>query len=722
LSKLVIVESPAKARTINRYLGKGYRVCASMGHVRDLPKSKLGVDIEHDFAPTYSVLPGRKKIVGEIRKLAQKADEVFLATDLDREGEAIAWHLAQALRLPRKRTRRVIFNEITRDAIRAAFEEPLEIDESKVNAQQARRILDRLVGYRLSPLLWAKVARGLSAGRVQSVTVKLIVERERQIEAFKPEEYWEIEADLAPEKPRPREPRKFRAKLAKVDGKPALIPNKAEAGKLARGIKAAKLSVVRVESKERVLQPAPPFITSTLQQQASIRLRFRTKRTMMVAQQLYEGIELGEQGSAGLITYMRTDSARIAGQAIGQCRDYISGAFSDKYLPEKPRQYRSGRGAQGAHEAVRPTDVTQTPEKVRPFLSRDQFRLYELIWKRFVACQMVPGRMAVTDVDIKAGRATFSVQGRHLAFDGHLRVMGFDKKTEVRLPTLAEGDRVKLLKLEPSQHFTKPPPRYTEASLVKALEKLGIGRPSTYAPIISTIQLRKYVELEKRQFRATDLGKIVTDQLVEHFSDIMDVQFTSQMEERLDDVEEAKTDWRKALREFYVPFAKDLKSAEKNMKRPEPEKTEFKCEKCDKPMLKRWSPRGPFLGCSGYPECRFTQPLDAEGKPAPRPEPEATDEKCEKCSAPMVIRTGRHGRFLACSAYPKCKNTQGLGGEMPPVPEGMETCENCGKAMAVRRGRRGLFLGCSGYPACRNTKPLPKDASSPGKTPAEEPA
>ena len=733
MSKLVIVESPAKAKTINRYLGTGYKVRASMGHVRDLPKSEMGVDIEKDFAPTYQVLKAHQKLITQLRKLARSSEEVFLATDLDREGEAIAWHLAEALRLPKKKTRRVVFNEITKNAIRKAFEQPGDIDENKVNAQQARRILDRIVGYRLSPLLWTKLRRGLSAGRVQSVTVRLIVEREREIEAFKIEEYWEIEAELSPAKLEPGAPRKFRAKLAKLDGQDPKIPNEASAAEVVKKLQSLPFIVTGYEEKERAMQPPPPFNTSTLQQQASIRLRFSTKKTMMIAQQLYEGVDLGPEGSVGLITYMRTDSFRVAGQAIGECRKYIAGAFSPEYLPEKARQYRAGRGAQGAHEAVRPTSASRTPESVKEYLTRDQFRLYELIWKRFVASQMAAGRLAVRDGQIAAGDALFTAQGRQLVFDGHLKISGYDKKNDMRVPRLTPEERLKLLGLEPTQHFTKPPPRYTEATLVKTLEKLGIGRPSTYAPTISTIQQRKYVELMKRQFHATELGKLVTDQLVEHFKDIMNVEFTSHMEERLDEVEEAKADWLQILREFYKPFAADLKRAEKNMKRPEPEKTEFKCELCGKPMLKRWGKRGMFLGCSGYPECTFTQPLDEEGKPAARPEPEVSDEKCEKCGAPMVVRTGPHGRFLGCSAYPKCKNTRKLQPERETAEEGKsparpepeptdEKCEKCGAPMVVRTGRRGRFLACSAFPKCKNTRSLgpESDTATQGK-PAARP-
>jgi DNA topoisomerase-1 len=702
----------------------------------------MGVDIAHDFAPDYVVLADRKKIITELKKLAKDSDEVFLATDLDREGEAIAWHLASVLKLPSGKTRRVVFNEITQNAIREAFQSPAAINDNKVNAQQARRILDRIVGYKLSPLLWTKVRRGLSAGRVQSVVVRLIVEREREIEKFKPEEYWEIEANLAPLKSHAGEARTFRAQLTKLDGKPIVtvakeksgeerktfaIANEAQAKQLADELRNARFIVTRCDPKEPSVPAPPPFNTSTLQQQASIRLRFSTKKTMLLAQRLYEGVELGPEGAVGLITYMRTDSLHVADQAVGECRDFISRQFPKDYLPEKALHYKSAKAAQGAHEAVRPTSAGRTPESVKPFLEPDQFRLYDLIWRRFVASQMSPGRLRVTDVEIAAGRATFKAQGRRLLFDGHLRLTGFDPKTEVHLPPLAPNDPLKLLALEPSQHFTEPPPRYSEAALVKALEKLGIGRPSTYSPIISTIQLRNYVKLEKRQFHATELGKTVTDQLVGHFGDIMDVKFTSHMEDRLDEVEEAKTGWLQVLREFYEPFSADLKNAEKNMK---PETTEHKCEKCGKPMLKRWSPRGQFLGCSGYPECRFTMPLDDAGEPAPRPAPEMTNEKCGKCGSPMVIRTGRHGRFMACSAYPKCKNTRNI--EQPGEPGGTPTarpgpeptnekCGKCGSPMVIRTGRRGRFMACSAYPKCRNTRNVEQPAETDGKPAAGPP-
>ena len=708
MPKLVIVESPAKAKTINRYLGKGYAVRASMGHVRDLPKSKLGVDLDNNFQPTYRALAGRKKILDELKKLALGADEVFLATDLDREGEAIAWHLAQALKLPKKKVRRVIFNEITKGAIRKAFQHPQEIDEDKVNAQQARRILDRIVGYQLSPLLWRKVGPGLSAGRVQSVTVRLLVEREREIEAFTAEEYWEIHADLASVDA--KEPQQFRAKLSKVNDKAPALPDEAVTKKLVDALRQEDFLVATVESKERTLPPAPPFITSTLQQRASVYLRFSTKKTMRLAQQLYEGVELGQAGAEGLITYMRTDSVHVSGQALGECRSYIGEQFAPEYLPEEPRFYRGGAAAQEAHEAIRPSSVAHTPEAVKPFLTNDQHKLYELIWKRFVASQMMPARLAVTDVVVAAGDATFAVQGRTLVFDGHTKLSGYDAKNDAQLPPLEPNQKLNLIALDPSQHFTKPPPRYTEAALVKTLEKLGIGRPSTYSSIISTIQDREYVRLEKRLFYATELGKLVTDQLVTHFQDIMNTEFTSRMEEELDEIESAKRDWVSALRDFYTPFSADLEKASTEMKRPEPEETEHKCELCAKPMLKRWGRRGYFLGCSGYPECRFTQPLDQEGQPVKRPPPEVLEEKCPECGEALLKRHGRHGEFIGCSAYPKCKFVRSL--EQPiPIPEELKTCEKCGGEMVVRRSRRGPFLGCSGYPKCRSTKRLPKSAA-----------
>jgi DNA topoisomerase I len=717
LSKLVIVESPAKAKTINRYLGRDYKVRASMGHVRDLPKSKLGVDIEDNFNPTYRALAGRKKVLDELKKLAKDADQIFLATDLDREGEAIAWHLAEALKVPAKKLRRVIFNEITKTAIRAAFKKPLELDMDKVNAQQARRILDRIVGYQLSPLLWSKIRRGLSAGRVQSVVVRLIVERERAIEAFNPEEYWELHADLAAQDASADDA--FRAKLAKLKGKPVKLGDEAVTTALVEGLTNLPFTVTSVKEKQRVLKPSAPFNTSSLQQQASIKLRFSSKKTMMLAQQLYEGVELGEEEASGLITYMRTDSFNVSDDALNECRAFIGDNFDKDYLPEKPNVYAARKSAQEAHEAVRPTSSVRTPEMMKQHLTKDQFRLYELIWNRFIASQMMPGKLSVNDVQITAGDAIFNAQGRRLAFDGHLKIMGYKADSDTTLPELTEGQIVNLLKLDPSQHFTKPPPRYTEATLVKILEKFGIGRPSTYAPIITTIQDRSYVELAKRQFSATDLGKLVNDQLVEHFKDIVNVEFTSQMEQKLDKVEEAKVEWTKALHEFYEPFSVDLEKAKKNMKRAEPEVTEHKCPDCEKFLLRRWGRQGPFLGCQGYPECKFTSPMDAEGKPAPRPKPETLEEKCPECSEPLLKRHGRHGPFIGCSGYPKCKFVRSLDTPIE-IPDDLKKCEKCDGEMTVRRSRRGPFLGCSNYPKCRGTKPIPKEILEKQKEDAEK--
>ncbi|MFW6158961.1 MAG: type I DNA topoisomerase, partial [Planctomycetota bacterium] len=572
---LVIVESPAKAKTINKYLGKGYRVEASMGHVRDLPKKKLGVDIEHGFEPTYQTIRGRGKTLKKLRSAAKSADSVYLAPDPDREGEAIAWHVVQALKLPDAKAYRVTFNEITKRAVRAAFEHPGKIDMARVNAQQARRVLDRIVGYQLSPLLWKKVAKGLSAGRVQSVAVRLIVEREKEIRAFEPEEYWEIRATLAPAGE--GEGQSFEAELLKWQGEKFRPDNEDDAQTVARALRAATFTVDQVKKKKQKKSPGPPFNTSLLQQAASSRLRFSASRTMRVAQQLYEGIEVGGEGSVGLITYMRTDSFRMAGGAVDECRRLIPDKYGADYLPKKPRFYKSRKGAQEAHEAIRPTSVSRTPEDLKPFLSRDQHRLYKLIWDRFVASQMADARYEATTVAIRAGEGRLRARGRICIFPGHTRVWPRKQKDQQDLPDLAESQRLDLIKLEPSQHFTEPPRRYTEASLVRTLEREGIGRPSTYAPIISTIQKRGYVKQIKRAFHATELGIVVTDLLVDSFPDIMDVQFTSEMEEKLDKIEEEDRDWQAVLGEFYRLFKADLEKAETEMQRVKGKKTGETC-------------------------------------------------------------------------------------------------------------------------------------------------
>ena len=765
---LVVVESPAKAKTINKYLGDEYVVMASLGHVRDLPKKRMGVKTNGGFEPTYEIMPERKDTVKDLKKAAKGAEKIFFATDLDREGEAIAWHLAQAIEVPVDTAYRVIFNEITRTAIREAFAHPVHIDLNKVNAQQARRILDRLVGYELSPLLWKKITKKLSAGRVQSVAVRLVVDREKEILAFKSQEFWTIEAELdaggkgrfvaelvryedkrlikpptvvkasedleeGEEKTNGPEPEEGRAV------KPYWIPNQAEATQIVEILGRQKYAVARVRPKERLSFAPPPFTTSALQQQASIRLNLKSFVTMRIAQQLYEGVELGSEGSVALITYMRTDSVRVSDQAVGQCREVIASKFGGPYCPAKPNVFKAKESAQGAHEAIRPTEVARTPEQVKPFLTAEQFRLYDLIWRRFVASQIAPAKYLDTQVDIEAGPGLFQSKGSQLVFDGHTILSGHgDDKL---LPALQPAQPLQLVKLDPKQRFTQPPPRYTEATLIKALEREGIGRPSTYAPIISTIQQRGYVEQSQRIFHPTGLGTLVTDKLVKHFPDIMDVRFTAHMEEQLDRIEESGEDWQKVLREFYEPFQVDMKKAKEEMtsEKGEAKASDVVCKQCGKPMVERWSKSGKFLGCSGYPECKFTLPLDENGAPAP---PQETGEKCEKCGSPMVIRTSKRGKFMGCSGYPKCRNAkplpgteapgaaappeggaapQGAPGETPaaPAPEVKENCSLCGKPMVMRWSKRGPFLGCSGFPACRNIKPL-SGTQAAGPKPAPE--
>jgi DNA topoisomerase-1 len=705
---LVIVESPAKAKTIQKYLGKGYKVEASMGHVRDLPKSKLGVDIEHGFQPTYTTLRDRSKALKTLRAAAKNVDKVYLAPDPDREGEAIAWHVAEALKLTDDKTFRVTFNEITRSAILDAFQQPGKIDMAKVNAQQARRILDRIVGYQLSPLLWKKVAKGLSAGRVQSVAVRLIVEREKEIRAFVPEEYWEIAARLQPQ----GTDDEFRAELVEWAGEKFRPSSQEQTDAVVAALQGADYAITRVDKKKQKVSPGPPFNTSLLQQRASSVLRFAARRTMRTAQQLYEGIDIGDEGSVGLITYMRTDSFRIAGDAVDACRAVIGEQFGDDYLPPKPRFFKSRKGAQEAHECVRPTDVRRTPEQLKPFLSEEQFKLYDLIWRRFVACQMKDAAYDVTEVDIRAAVGLLQAKGRVRTFDGYTRIVaGKDDKNLQELPTLAEGGAVDLLELLPSQHFTKPPGRYTEASLVRTLEREGIGRPSTYATIISTIQDRGYVKQEKRAFHATDLGIVVTDLLTGSFPRIMDVQFTSEMEDKLDRIEEEDRDWVRVLDEFYKLFKENLEKAQEEMERVKGTEVEGEtCPECGKPLVQRWSKFGPFLGCSGYPECKYIKPGDDEAAD------ETPDVDCPKCGKPMQLKRGRGGKFLGCSGYPECKTTMKIGRDGKPLPPPEPTdqkCEKCGEMMLIRHSARGKFLACSGFPKCRNTKPLPLDIKCP---------
>lgn len=712
---LVIVESPAKAKTLGKILGPGYVIKASMGHVRDLPEKSFGIKIEEDFKPTYRIIKGRTAIVKELREAAKGASEVYLAPDPDREGEAIAWHLAQALDIPEDRAKRITFNEITQRAVTDAFKKPSTLTIDLVNAQQARRLLDRIVGYKLSPLLWKKIGKGLSAGRVQSVAVRIVVEREKEIQAFKAEEYWEVTALLS----KKGDNVAFKAELKKIDGKEFSLKNGDETNKLIEALKREQFTISDVTQKERRENPPPPFTTSLLQQKASVELGFSTKKTMRIAQQLYEGVELGPQGSVGMITYMRTDSFRIAEEAIQDCRKAVEQLFGGKYLEESPRRYASKKGAQDAHEAIRPSSPGFTPELVEKYLTDDQYRLYNIIWKRFIATQMKQAFYLDTTALVNAGNALFQAKGREVKFDGFIKLAGENVGKDVQiLPPLSGGETLDVKELTPSQHFTQPPPRFTEASLVKALESHGIGRPSTYAPIISTIQDRGYVRQEERKLHATELGVMVTDKLVQHFDDIMNVDFTARMEERLDLIEEAKADWVEVLREFYGVFSQDLDKATEEMvkvKDTAPESGEM-CGTCGKPMVVRWNKFGKFLGCSGFPECKSTKSL---GDQPP------TGEKCEKCGKEMVIKMSRRGRFLACPGYPECKNTRPLTRSAQSIaipPDFAMKCEECASAMVVRYGRRGPFIACSGYPACKNTKSVPAEWRKKNKPQEQQPA
>jgi len=760
---LVIVESPAKAKTINRYLGPAYEVQASMGHVRDLPSKGLNVDLENNFEPTYDIMPGKKRVVSQLKAAAKTCDKLYLATDLDREGEAIAWHLAQILGVPEDRIYRVIFNAITKAAIQQAFAEPGRINIDKVMAQQARRVLDRIVGYEISPLLWKKVTRGLSAGRVQSVAVKIVVEKEREIRAFKPEEYWLIPAvfttDLQSDHhqqwadfitPKTQDGKgptleeqsgwlsahhAFKAELHKIGDAKFKASNQDEAERVFHQLRDARFQIAGIETKESVSRASPPFITSTLQQAAVNRLGFSTKRTMAVAQQLYEGIDLGSMGSLGLITYMRTDSTHLSGEALGEVRNYIQHHFGPQYLPEKPNFYAASKSAQQAHEAIRPTDVDLTPPEIKEHLSEEQYKLYDLIWRRFVACQMEPARWGVTTLDITTatnlGTATYRATGRVLVFDGFTRVWP-GTSTEQQLPPTQVGQPLAVVDIRSEQHFTKPPARYTEASLVKALEKEGIGRPSTYSPIISTIQERGYVEQRDRKFYASDLGEVVTDKLNEYFPRIMDIAFTRQMEEQLDQIEEQHLDWTGVLREFYGPFKQSLETAQKQMVHAKAEATpsEYSCPDCGRPLFYKFGKNGKFLSCSGYPECKFASPCDKEGKMI---QEEVTEHKCPNCGKPMIRKNGRFGAFLGCSDYPTCKTTLRLdkeGHPLPPKEKPQSTGIKCHKCktgeLVIRKSKRGPFLGCNRFPKCRtivSAKSLDrlKELQARGEWPPQDP-
>lgn len=714
---LVIVESPAKANTINKYLGKDYVVLASLGHVKDLPKSKLGVDVENNFEPVYEQIKGKEKVIKELKSAAKTADRILLAADPDREGEAICQHLKELLDGNKAEIFRVLFNEITPKAIKAAVENPGRINQKVVDAQQARRILDRLVGYQVSPLLWDKVRRGISAGRVQTVALRLIVEREREIKAFVPEEYWSITARLEGHQPPP-----FEAKLAKIKGKTAEVKNQAEADHILQSLEGAPFNVETVVTKEKKRAPVPPFTTSKIQQDSARRLRFTVKKTMMLAQRLYEGIELGEEGRIGLITYMRTDSTRISDDAMQMVRSYVSDVYGEKYLPEKPVIYKSKKDAQDAHEAIRPTFVGRTPDDLKAFLSDDEYKLYKLIWTRFVASQMNPAVYDQTSVEIVAKDYLFRASGRVLKFDGFLKVYEesteedakkADDEEDITLPPLTQGEALRSHGITPKQHFTEPPPRFTEASLVKTLEEKGIGRPSTYATILTTIQDREYAMKEQGKFFPTELGTVVTEMLVRHFEEIFDIQYTARMEEELDEVEEGKMTWVEALDEFYTKFQKDLKKATKNMENLKAQEipTDQVCEKCGAGMVQKWGQFGSFLACSAYPDCKNTKEIAKEETPGKDGAgADAEPEPCENCGKPMALKRGRFGQFLACTGYPECKTTrkiasQGGAPKKPDIPTD-ETCPKCLEAkLVIKDGRFGPFTSCSNYPKCKYIKP-----------------
>jgi len=702
---IVIVESVAKSKTINKFLGKNYQVLSSVGHLKDLPKGDLGVDIENSFQPKYITIRGKGKILNELKKAALNADNVFIATDPDREGEAIAWHIFEEIKSKNNKIFRILFNEITERAVVDAIKSPLEINVNKVEAQKARRVLDRLVGYQVSPILWQTIYRGLSAGRVQSVALRLIVEREREIQAFIPQEYWTIAAQLQGAKTLP-----FLSNLIKINNKKADIKDEKSATGIVNDLKTKQFVVHKITKKEVLRKPTPPFITSTIQQEASKRLGYTAKKIMAIAQQLYEGLELGKEGSIGLITYIRTDSTRISNEAIAEVRDYIANSYGLEYLPQKARVFKVKKGAQDAHEAIRPTSMKREPKKIKKFLTKEQFKLYELVWNRFIACQMSDARIDQTTIDIIAGIKNgnelsedylFRTTGSVIKFRGFLQAYedfidtdknnGDEKSQATNVPKeLMQGETLKLLDLIPKQHFTKPPARFSESSIIKELDMLDIGRPSTYAIIISTLLARKYIEKNARQLVPTELGFTVNDILIQNFPTIFNVKFTALMEDELDKIETNDKKFSEVMHDFYHPFHKALESTKTKkdiIKESLIEDTDETCPKCGKSLIIRWGRNGKFIGCSGYPDCRYTKPIEGEEV--------QTGENCEKCGKPMVVKQGRFGRFLACSGYPDCKNNK-------PFSLGIACPEDgCSGSIVERRSKRGkVFYGCSQYPEC----------------------
>lgn len=708
---LVIVESPTKVRTIKKYLGEDYNVAATVGHIKDLPGKEMGIDIENGFKPTYKNIPGKQKIIKILKQAAGDANNIYLAPDPDREGEAIAWHISDILKKKGRKFYRVLFHELTRDAIHRAMASPQSLDRPKYEAQQARRILDRLVGYQISPLLWRKVKGGLSAGRVQSVALRIICERERAIHAFEPQEYWSITAHLEGESPPP-----FTAKLTRKNSKKIEIPDETSAKAILRDLKNKEFVVEKIVKKTKHKNPLPPFTTSKLQQDAIRKLRFSAKKTMLIAQQLYEGIDLGPGEPVGLITYMRTDSTRIAAEAAQDALKLIRKKFGNPYAEDKPRFFKNSNKAQDAHEAIRPTSVDHIPDELAAYLSKDQLALYRLIWQRFMASQMQPALIDQVSVTIAAGPYQFTVTGSTVKFPGFMvlymsvedEIVEKDQKKTPALPELAEGWVLKLLQLEPGQHFTQPPPRFSEASLVKELEENGIGRPSTYASILSTIREKEYVDLQNRYFRPTELGFIVNDLLVENFPDIFDVEFTARMEENLDRVESLEVESLEILKQFYHPFKKNLDAASEDMLSVKGVglPTGLNCPECGRPLRIKVGKNGHFLACSGYPDCSYSRDYtrDEKGKimPTETSAAEVVDKVCEKCGSPMVIKRGRYGEFLACSAYPDCKHTQSLNSNGANNKIGV-ACpeEGCDGEILERKSKRGkVFFGCSRFPKC----------------------
>jgi DNA topoisomerase I len=724
---LVIVESPAKAKTISKFIGSNYAVKASVGHIRDLPKSDLGVD-EKTFLPTYQVLEGKEKVVRELQKAAKSADHIYIASDPDREGEAIGWHVMNVLGKDAVKVRRVLFHEITKNAVKKALESPIDLDMNKVNAQQARRVLDRLVGYKLSPLLWDKVRRGLSAGRVQSVALKIIVDRENEIAAFVPEEYWTFAANLQAENPPP-----FIAKLAKIEGKKAEVRDEATARRIEEEVLAGEFVVESIARKEKKKKPQAPFTTSKLQQEGHRRFRFPVRKTMSVAQALYEGKDLGGTlGQVGLITYMRTDSMRVSDEALAEVRRKIETSYGAQYLPEKPNIYRSKKSAQEAHEAIRPTSMDLDPGSVRGHLSKDEYNLYKLIWDRFVASQMKPALFDVTDVGIANGTYLFRVSGEVMKFPGFLSVYQETRDQDDasqseddsrELPSMNEGEKLELLgKLDTRQNFTQPPPRFTEATLVKALEESGIGRPSTYSSILQTIQSRDYSYKEEGRFHPTQLGVLVTNLLQESFGDLINESYTAGLEEELDEIEEGKVEWQEALARFSGKFEKDLERAGREMRQVKGEgvATEEKCETCGAPMAIKFGRYGEFLACTNYPECKTTRELARGDEEAKDEETEAII--CDKCGKPMQLKRSRFGQFYACTGYPDCKNTKDprlMKTDLPETAE--EACEKCGSTMVLKAGKYGPFYSCSAYPECRNIRKIGGGKGAPAPEPTGVP-